>query len=211
MFPSSIILLWLTHLQQAPTSVRTLFEEELRHLSKECAEVLRKLGRHVRNMEKCNPIMILDGVRSAVERLQHSLYLHSYLLVHPDSGILEENKSEEVPGRVIQEKMNGFGNHVSTFFQPDIIPSDASSRMFRRLYSCPPMQSDNLDVMKDPVFKQRVRVLESASALSLGTFATLLVEVAFRLEYVVEAVVELGELANFKELRNDRTQVSIIK
>jgi hypothetical protein len=58
------------------------------------------------------------------------------------------------------------------------------------------MPDDASKMQKDMV---RVRVLESTSALSLGTFATLLVEVAVRLDYLLEAVVELGELAHFKD------------
>ena len=55
-----------------------------------------------------------------------------------------------------------------------------------------------------------MRVIESASALSLGTFATLLVEVAIRLDYLVDAVVELSELARFKEPKKVRTNVVIV-
>lgn len=201
---------------QAPLSVRSLFEDELREVSKEGAEVLRKLGKQVRNMQKGDPTTILDGVRHAVEQLQHSLYLHSYLLVRPETGILEESCMEELPLSVIPEiKKYGNDNHSGGFFRTGSSTklgiayshddsSDASGRQYKKLHSWPYRPIDDFDFAKDSVFEQRVRVLESASALSLGTFATLLMEVALRLDYLVEAVEELGELANFAEVKNEK-------
>jgi hypothetical protein len=115
--------------------------------------------------------------------------------------MLEEGRTEELPIDMILKRKNGStGDHLgnTAFVQPNPVDSDRIPRKHpKRLYSWPPMPDDaSRAVQKDMV---RVRVLESTSALSLGTFATLLVEVAVRLDYLLEAVVELGELAHFKD------------
>lgn len=195
---------------QAPLAVRKLFETELMDVSIEGGKVLRELGKQVKNMQKGDPVKILDGVRRAVDRLQQSLYLNSYLLIRQETGI-EEEAAKDFPVSVLPE-LKRFGNNgdAHNFFrsgsthkmgiaysQDDL--ASVEKRCFKKLHSWPSRPVDDFDFAKDSVFEQRVRVLESASALSLGTFATLLMEVALRLDYVVEAVEELGNLANFKE------------
>ena len=194
---------------QAPLTVRLLFERELREVSTEGGKVLRELGKQVNEMQKGDPIKILDGVRRAVDRLQQSLYLNSYLLIRHEMG-LEEDIAEDFPVSVLPE-LKKFGNgDSSTFFRSGSSHkmgiayshddfASVDKRVFKKLHSWPSRPVDDFDFAKDSLFEQRVRVLESASALSLGTFATLLMEVALRLDYVVEAVDELGNLANFKE------------
>lgn len=205
---------------QAPLSVRALFKDELHELGEECAQVLRKLGKQVYHMQKCDHATILDGVRRAVARLQQSLYLHSYLLVRPETGILEKNFMAELPLSVIPEiKQSGEEDEeTGGCFQTDTTTklgmayhhdgvSESSRKYYRKLHSWPYRPVDDFDFAKDSVFEQKVRVLESASALSLGTFATLLVEVAMRLDYLAEAVEELGELARFPQITPNCSEV----
>ncbi|KAH7298626.1 hypothetical protein KP509_25G051800 [Ceratopteris richardii] len=198
---------------QAPLDVRLLFEKELRDVSVEGAKVLRTLGKHVQNMEKADYMGILDGVRRAVDRLQQSLYLNSYLLVRQEVGFTDNYVDNFAVSVIPELKKHGHGDHhhhrSSGFFRTgsshkmgfaksrdDLNEADRNG--IKKLHSWPSRPIDDLDFTKDSIFEQRVRVLESASALSLGTFATLLMEVALRLDYVVEAVEELGNLANFK-------------
>ncbi|MCO5594816.1 hypothetical protein L7F22_048850 [Adiantum nelumboides] len=203
---------------QAPLQVRSLFKDELLGLSQQCALVFRKLGQEVLLMQKNDHMTILNGVHKAIEQLQHSLYLHSYLLVRPETGILEQNLMEELPLSVIPEiKQNeGEEDEAGAFVQSAGTTTvgvafaheasrDHARRRIKKLHSWPYRQVDDFEFAKDQVFEQKVRVLESASALSLGTFATLLVEVALRLDYLVEAVDELGTLAGFKDLAKEQT------
>lgn len=199
---------------QAPLAVRLLFEKELREVSIEGAQVLRKLGKQVKNMQKGDPTKILDCVRHAVERLQQSLYLNSYLLIRQEMGF-EDDIAEGLSVSVIPElkrhgnndRSGGFFHSGSTHKMGIAYSYDdlalAERKCFKKLHSWPSRPMDDFDFAKDCVFEQRVRVIESASALSLGTFATLLMEVALRLDYVVEAVEELGQLANFKDAKEE--------
>lgn len=209
---------------QAPIQVRCLLKDELLGLSQECAQVLRKLGQQVYLMQKGDRSTIMKGVLKAIERLQHSLYLHSYLLVRPETGILDENYIEELPLSVIPEikKSERERDEVGPFFQPGNATKlgvafarqasiDFGRKHYRKLHSWPYRPADDFDFAKDSVFEQKVRVLESASALSLGTFATLLVEVALRLDYLVDAVEELGELGGFKEVAKEQKNSTEVK
>lgn len=196
---------------QAPLDVRLLFEKELRDVSVEGAQVLRALGKQVQNMEKGDYVRILDGVRHAVDRLQQSLYLNSYLLIRQEMGFKDDYDDDFAISVIPELKRQGNGEHHSGGFfrtgsthkmgfaysHDDL--TKAYKKGIKKLHSWPSRPIDDFDFAKDSVFEQRVRVLESASALSLGTFATLLMEVALRLDYVVEAVEELGKLANFKD------------
>ncbi|MCO5603548.1 hypothetical protein L7F22_057699 [Adiantum nelumboides] len=203
---------------QAPLPVRLLFETELREVSVEGAKVLRKLGKQVQNMQKGDPAKILDGVRHAVEHLQQSLYLNSYLLIKQEIGF-DDDIPEDLSLSVWPELKkfehldhhNGFF-HAGSFHKMGIAYShddliESKRRCFKKLNSWPSRPVDDFDFAKDSMLEQRVRVLESASALSLGTFATLLMEVALRLDYVVEVVDELADLAKFKYAEEDAKSV----
>ncbi|KAH6557005.1 hypothetical protein KP509_1Z142600 [Ceratopteris richardii] len=196
---------------QAPVQVRTIFKDELLELSQECALVFRKLGHQVWRMQKGDGVDILKGVHRAIERLQQSLYLHSYLLIRPETDVLKRKLMEELPLNVIPEtkKIETLleGDEVVAGFNSTKLgkassqePQEESTRRgYKRLHSWP-HRSIGDHKLTDPVFQQKVRILESASALSLGTFATLLVEAALRLDHLVEAVEELGELGKFQEV-----------
>lgn len=194
---------------QAPVEVRKIFENELREVSVEGALVLRKLGRQVEDMHKGDPITTLQGVQHAVDQLQQSLYFHSYLLVQQEIGILEESveniavsviteitrpDDDEKSGNLTRlQSANKLWIHAHAYEETTDLPG----RCVNTLHCWPLRSMDGFDFAKETFFEQRVKVLESAGALSLGTFATLLMEVALRLDYVVEAVEELAEVAKF--------------
>ncbi|KAH7443603.1 hypothetical protein KP509_02G041800 [Ceratopteris richardii] len=194
---------------QAPLSVRLLFERELREVSSQSANVLRNLGNQIQNMQKEDPHDMLDGVKHSVERLQQSLYLNSYLLVK--QGGLDNNGMPENLGLTLLPELSKYEkrDHQHGAFRPASVhkmetayshdeASDESGRYLRKQNSWPNQPIDDFNFAKDSLLEQRVRVLETASALSLGTFTTLLMEVALRLDYVVEAVDELSDMAKFK-------------
>ncbi|KAI5064007.1 hypothetical protein GOP47_0020677 [Adiantum capillus-veneris] len=153
---------------QAPLQVRALLKDELLGLSQQCALVFRKLGQEVWLMQKSDHTTILNGVRKAIERLQHSLYLHSYLLVRPETGILEENLMEELPLSVIPEiKQNeGEGDDGGAFVQTPGVTKlgvafaheasrESAKKRYRKLHSWPYRPEDDFDFAKDLVFEQK--------------------------------------------------------
>ncbi|KAI5083749.1 hypothetical protein GOP47_0003492, partial [Adiantum capillus-veneris] len=160
---------------QAPLTARKLFHEEIHAVGAECASLLRKLGKQIEDMENGDPATLLKGVENAIQRLQESLHYRSHLLFRDEEACLEDETRSQ-----------------------DWEESDC----LKRTYTWPLRPRDQVHFARDPLFGQRVRIVKSASALSLGTFATLLMEVALRLDYVVEAVQELGGLAGFTDFND---------
>lgn len=165
-------------------------------------------------MHKENFTTLLQDVEHAINALEQSLYYRSYLLVQKD---LEEN-TEKATVSVVRRPMHENGkdgqaclcSNLGLNFAHEELSSFSKQKCFKRAHSWPSRLKDNLDFAKKPLLEQRVRVVESASALSVGTFATLLMEVALRLDYVVEEVCELSELARFAEMKEEKdTDVKI--
>ncbi|MCO5602251.1 hypothetical protein L7F22_056379 [Adiantum nelumboides] len=200
---------------QAPLKVRKLFQEEIRAVGVECACVLRKLGKQIEDMQKGDPATLLKGVEHAVGRLQESLYYRSYLLVRDEAGQLEDNKGNVAVSAFTE--VSALRNALSMGTQLRSIDNLASDPLreknldclkeqcLKRTHTWPARLRGQLDFAKGPLLEQSVKVLKSASALSVGTFATLLMEVALRLDYVAEAVQELGECAMFTVLKEDES------
>ncbi|KAI5074720.1 hypothetical protein GOP47_0010681 [Adiantum capillus-veneris] len=199
---------------QAPLKVRKLFHEEIRAVGVECACLLRELGKQIEDMQKGNPATLLKGVEHAIERLQESLYYCSYLLVRDEEGCLEDAKGNVavsvIPEVTMLRNVHSMGSQLRSIDNLELSCGHEKcsndweeSQCLKRTYTWPLRPRDQLDYAREPLLGQRVRIVKSASALSVGTFATLLMEVALRLDYVAEAVQELGECAGFTDFKKD--------
>uniref|UniRef100_A0A803L8T0 Aluminum-activated malate transporter 9 n=1 Tax=Chenopodium quinoa TaxID=63459 RepID=A0A803L8T0_CHEQI len=184
---------------QAPPERRQIFRSELQKVGNEGAKVLRELGNRIKRMEKLGPEEdILYEVDEAVETLQKKIDKKSYLLVNSEFW---EIGNPQNPGQT-----------------PDFLTADYESAMpevksvsdlqalhtsldgennhgtHRKLQICRSRVDENKERNQD-----ESKTYESASALSLATFSSLLVEFVARLQNLVEAFKELSEKAEFKE------------
>lgn len=180
--------------------------------------MLRKLGDLIKTMRKLDKPNFLFEVHEAAEVLQKKIDRKSYLLVNLESweGVEFPDGTKGIPGRTnITEddskcytaRSNGEAvvDHRSPPFSTssdihNLVTSDTGSlpkmdSMFKRQMQWPGRQSFNLEVMPN---EEESRTYESASALSLATFASLLIEFVARLQNLVDAFEELSEQANFK-------------
>ncbi|XP_044476562.1 aluminum-activated malate transporter 9-like [Mangifera indica] len=196
---------------QAPEDQRELFRHELQRVGIEGAKVLRELANKVKRMEKLGPVDILYEVHKAAEELLSKVDRKSYVLVNAESWEIgtrekvqgepqellnfvdEENKVLEYKSRSeaaldLRSVRTDFG--VKSRLVSDV-PSENKIQM-----SWPARISCDNNAM--PQLKTS-KTYESASALSLATFASLLIEFVARLQNVVNAFEELSEKANFKE------------
>ncbi|KAK8714949.1 hypothetical protein V6N13_042293 [Hibiscus sabdariffa] len=185
---------------QAPPEKRKVFALEMQRACTAGAKVLRELGEKVEKMEKLNPGDILREVHEAGEDLQMKVDEKSYLLVNSESwaspphhkDLEEESKEDEY--KVVIKSLSDMSMEP-----PDLVTSESMVQK----PSWP-----RLSVTTEALLQQgqESKIYESASSLSLATFASLLIEFVARLQNLVDAFEELSEKANFKDPRDQPLQ-----
>ncbi|XVF43022.1 hypothetical protein PTKIN_Ptkin02bG0007100 [Pterospermum kingtungense] len=192
---------------QAPSEGRQVFGSELRRVGAEGAKVLRELGSKLERMEKLSSGDILKDVHDAAEQLQKKIDQKSYILVNSESweiGVRPkeiEDLNDVVDTQEDENMQLGFKSlseavldlRSSPVRSASVPPCDAARTMFRRW---PSNLASNPELFTKG---DECRTYESASALSLATFASLLIEFVARLGNVVDSFEELSQKANFKE------------
>lgn len=184
--------------------------------------MLRELGNQVKKMEKLGHTDILCEVSEAAEELQKKVDRKSYLLVNAESWEIgnrpqilsepqdflssdgEEHKvlgckafSETVLDLRSVSMPNNWGNlNTNGDVNPIVSPGTPSEDLLKQQISWSARPTFNPDAKQLP---EESKTYENASALSLATFTSLLIEFVVRLQNVVDAFEELSEKANFKE------------
>eukprot|EP01018_Ginkgo_biloba_P021424 Gb_00649 [translate_table: standard] len=191
---------------QAPYALRKAFDCELREASKEAAALVRELGKSINHMHRSTPKSLLRAVHDAADRLQRKLDAHSYLLLQTNEVSTQYLAFRtQLEGHAEGECELGQARW-STSGSGEPNQQKPLKKLCRKLRSWPSIEVDMLELPSqdsdtDGEEKQavpRMRALESTTALSLGTFASLLIEFIARLDHLVDAVDELGRLAKFK-------------
>lgn len=196
---------------QAPPEKRLVFFEELQKVGAEGAKILRQLGSKLERMEKLSTSDILLEVHGAAEQLQMKIDSHSFLLVNSDNWEAvrqQQCKQNEKLEKLVDVKYNE--NKQSML--PPIIESEDDSKLDISIEGSMPEPSvpQNLNnslaswphlsfCMESIVNEPESNVYESASSLSLATFASLLIEFVARLQNLVDEFQDLSEKANFKD------------
>lgn len=194
---------------QAPAEKRKVFSDELQRVGTEGAKVLRELGSKVERMEKLSPEDILLPVHEAAEQLQMKIDEKSYLLVNSQSWEstlppkeledlenFQDSKDAENRQTVIHSLSDicwepQLSNVAVNSPLPEFVSSDSTIKR-----ASWPRLSFNANPSPNEL---ESKVYESASALSLATFASLLIEFAARLQNLVDEFKELSEKANFSD------------
>lgn len=202
-----------------------MFKNEIQKVGTEGARILRELGSKVEKMEKLSPdIDLLEKVHEAAEELQMMIDQKSYHLVNSekwaagkqpkdfeDADRLQELKEDEIkpnvitslsevnlkpplpPSKNLDRNVTNLSNH------PSMVHWGSSEDMLKNQIHWP----SRLSVLGDQILNIReVKTYESASALSLATFTSLLIEFVARLQNLISAFEELSEKAKFTEPAN---------
>ncbi|MFS7929650.1 putative aluminum-activated malate transporter [Helianthus anomalus] len=206
---------------QAPAELRNMFKNEIQKVGAEGARILRELGNKVEKLEKLSPdVDLLEKVHEAAEELQMMIDQKSYHLVNSekwaagrqpkdfeDAERLQELKEEEIKPNVISSLSEAnlkpplpsktLDRHISTLSNhPSLVHWGSSEDMLKQQTHWP----SRLSVLGETILNVReVKTYESASALSLATFTSLLIEFVARLQNLVSAFEELSEKAKFSE------------
>ncbi|KAJ0257301.1 putative aluminum-activated malate transporter 3 [Hirschfeldia incana] len=206
---------------QAAEEKRSVFRNELQRVGVEGAKVLRFIGEKLKKMERLNPIEdILHEIHQAAEELQSKIDKKSYLLVNADTWEIGNRSKdltdddlkdldEDVSRRILAHKSQS----EATIRPPknwDVVVVTASKNPNPAGLATIQSQQSRTEIQQQPSWLSRASLMlppgdeaakryRSASALSLATFASLLIEFVARLENLVNAYDELCEVANFKE------------
>lgn len=187
---------------QAPPEKRQVLAAELQRVGNAGAKVLRELGEKVEKMERLNPDEdILTEVHEAAEELQMKIDQNSYLLINIESWAgkdIEEHHNDD------ETKMIKSISEMESFMPPSRTTSEAG---LRPSGAAPKPSWPRLSFSTDKIISEHEsKVIESASSLSLATFASLLIEFVARLQNLVDEFEVLSEKANFKEPVEDNDE-----
>ncbi|KAL3837984.1 hypothetical protein ACJIZ3_022575 [Penstemon smallii] len=196
---------------QASSELRQAFKSGIQRVGTEGSKVLRLLGEKVEKMEKLNPGDILEEVHDAAENLQLMIDQQSYLLVNAESWESAKRPAKFADPEQLQELKDN--EH-----KPPLLINSLSTQTLRNFDPQNPNTSiqwgSGEDVLKQqtlwpsrlsligdtPIINEReARTYESASALSLATFTSLLIEFVARLQNLVNTFEELSEKAKFRD------------
>lgn len=201
--------------------MRQVFGTEIQKVGTAGAKVLLELGAKVERMEKLSPGDLLAEVHEAAEELQLAIDKKSYLLINAESWAssrmpkqfdnpdqfqeLQDNENQNLVISSLSEvALHLKSTHTLKNWDPQSLnnPSTAQSdsseteEVFKQQMHWP----SRLSIHDDVIVNQReVRTYESASALSLATFTSMLIEFVARLQNLVNSFEALSEKAKFVE------------
>nr|AYM26552.1 aluminum-activated malate transporter 4 [Leucaena leucocephala] len=182
---------------QAPPEKRQVFREELQKVGIEGTKVLRLLGSKVQKMEKVKGRSILSEVHKAAKQLQIKIDQQSFLLVNSKSWAASKYPNElEQTENLVQDNLQP-QSEARDSSEDSCIRKWSSVDNVRKMGSWPflPFDADAMNATDE----QNSEVYESASSLSLATFASLLIEFVARLPNLVDEFEELSEKADFRD------------
>ncbi|XP_040996420.1 aluminum-activated malate transporter 9-like [Juglans microcarpa x Juglans regia] len=203
---------------QAPAEKRQVFQSELQRVGFEGAKVLRELGNKVKRLEKLGPVDILYEVHEAAEELQKKIDQKSFLLVNsenweignrPELGDPQDFLNLDEESKILQYKSlsetvldlrsvpvsTSWDRKVPTGVSSALAAGVSPEKVLMKQISWPRRISFNADAV---LIEEESKTYENASALSLATFVSLLIEFVARLQNLVDSFEELSEKANFK-------------
>ncbi|KAL5070651.1 hypothetical protein RYX36_021538, partial [Vicia faba] len=186
---------------QAPPEKRLVFFQELQKVGIEGAKILRQLGSKVEKMEKLSTRDILIEVHEAAELLQMKIDSHSFLLINSENWEAvrqQQSKENERSGNSINE--NNTQSMTNKSGDDSQLQRSMSELSFVQNANKSLVSLSHLSFCTDAIVNEsESKVYESASSLSLGTFASLLIEFVARLQNLVDEFQDLSEKANFKD------------
>ncbi|XP_051137972.1 aluminum-activated malate transporter 4-like [Andrographis paniculata] len=214
---------------QATSELRQVFKKEIQRVGTAGAQVLRLLGDKVERMEKLPPGDLLHDIHEAAEDLQLLIDQKSYLLVNAESWESDKRPAKFADPEALQELKDGdyrpmLINSLAESGQQRSTPRLLRNHDLHHNNNNPSMSinsssqwgsSSGDDMLRQqtmwpsrlslvgenfvPSNAREAQTYESASALSLANYTSLLIEFVARLQNLVNSFQEVSEKAKFKD------------
>lgn len=205
---------------QAPPKSRLIFRSELQNIGIESAKVLRAIGDRIEKMKQLGAGDILSSVNKAAEELQDKIDRRSYIFVNSDKWEIGGRQQDGEDGGSSRRGRGGGNEGDSDFNNNHFAIKSQSEAVLDLRYVEFEIHSGESSESMSPGFVEsketsnettqptyhmhtainaQSRIYESASELSLSTFASLLIEFVARLSNLVDCFEELCKIAQFQE------------
>ncbi|KAI3972848.1 hypothetical protein MKX01_019506 [Papaver californicum] len=194
---------------QAPRSVRDLFKAPCTRVAREISKTFKELADSIRNRRLLAPILVSDPLHEALQDLndaiksQPRLFLSSKNHHNHASQMLALTAATAASAH---QKPNTNSSAVSLA----TVKTDSSALLeWKRKRAADQYKDSEREVLRPTLSKLDITSLEFSEALPFAAFASLLVEMAARLDMVTEQVEELGRLSRFKEYKADEVEIVV--
>ncbi|KAK7343298.1 hypothetical protein VNO77_11942 [Canavalia gladiata] len=185
---------------QTPRSIRALYKDSCIKLAEEVSKVLMVLANSIRTNRQFSLQRLSNNLNEALQDLNNALKSQPQLLLGSKNGQKTNASSQAaaLPDQKLQE---------NTGLSSSNAKSDLCSPRQRKAkeHSCE--QSRELVQGPKKVLRQMskncITSLEFSQALPFAAFTSLLVEMVAKLDHVMDEVEELGQLAHFREFKDD--------
>ncbi|OVA01290.1 TLDc [Macleaya cordata] len=178
---------------QTPRSVRALFKDPCLRVAGEISKIFMELADSVRNRRHCAPILLSDHLQEALQDLNNAIKSQPRLFLSSNHSHATMLAIAAATATANQKSFKDSGVSLSS------VKTDSSALLEWKTKRV----ADERKVLRPTLSKLDITSLEFSEALPFAAFASLLVEMAARLDMVIEQVEELGRLAKFKEYRAD--------
>eukprot|EP01018_Ginkgo_biloba_P007878 Gb_16082 [translate_table: standard] len=189
---------------QAPPSIRAVFKTHCSNVSNEVVRVLEEVANSIRRMRSCRSrASIMEKLHLSVENLHDALNGQRELFLYnsPHVVTVKEEKGSN------KEKTNdSASSRVDRDVGKQLIPREEYTRAGRFIRDVVSLGNNtSTDDLSDSA-SSRVQTAEFRGAFGVFTFAYVLMELAAKVEHVVESVEELGKLGGFKTRIDDEDE-----
>ncbi|KAL5550908.1 hypothetical protein UlMin_001084 [Ulmus minor] len=187
---------------QTPRSVRALFKDPCKRLSREVSKVLLELANSIRSRRHCSTEILSDHLHEALQDLNTAIKSQPRLFLGSNSN----QASNMLALAAVHAKNSSSGVSLSS------VKTDSSALLeWKSKMTCSQKEAGSSErkMLRPQLSKIAITSLEFSEALPFAAFASLLVETVAKLDHVIEEVEELGTMACFKEYEHGDENVVV--
>ncbi|KAF9625127.1 hypothetical protein IFM89_019216 [Coptis chinensis] len=183
---------------QTPKSIRALFKKPSIRVAGEVSKVLTELADSIRNRRRCSSGLLSDNLHLALQDLNNTIKSQPRLFLGSNHNQATNMLALAAAAAANQKQEKESGVSLSS------VKTDSSALLEWKTRRMTDQSKENeRKVLRPTLSKLAITSLEFSEALPFAAFASLLLEMAVRLDLVIEQVEELGRMAHFKEFKSE--------